>query len=113
MTHSYLLQPGHWQIHGHWLDRNESPIPLTGTSLVKWKREQWFTIVTEFTIGQRYSAVKAVRPLRVQQFLQRGEPPQRTASPRRRKRCDPAEFLLALAKLYPKGQLYPKGLRTG
>ena len=52
MTHSFLLQPGSWLIDGHWLKRNDHPIPVTGSSLITWKQEQWFTIVTELTIGQ-------------------------------------------------------------
>lgn len=52
LTHSFLLQPGNWQINGHWLEHNEQPIPVTGTSIVTWKQERWFTIATELIIGQ-------------------------------------------------------------
>lgn len=52
MTHSFLLQSGNWRINGHWLEQNEQPIPVTGKSIITWKQERWFTIVTELNIGQ-------------------------------------------------------------
>ena len=51
MTHTFLLQPGNWSVNGHWLHHNENPIPLSGHSMVTWKQEQWFSIVTRLTIG--------------------------------------------------------------
>ena len=52
MAHSFLLKPGNWRLNGHWLEQNENPIPLLGNSLITWKQDQWFTIVTKLTIAQ-------------------------------------------------------------
>jgi hypothetical protein len=46
VAHSFLLEAGYWIIHGHWLEREEPPIPMKGKTLVAW-REDWFTMVTK------------------------------------------------------------------
>ena len=46
MAHSFLLEAGYWGIQGHWLEREQPPIPVKGKTLVAW-REDWFTMVTK------------------------------------------------------------------
>ena len=46
MTHSFLLEAGYWGMQGHWLEREQAPIPVKGKTLVAW-REDWFTMVTK------------------------------------------------------------------
>ncbi len=42
-------------MEGHWLERNQSPQPLKGRTLIVWQREDWFTMVTKivFPDGDR------------------------------------------------------------
>jgi len=46
VAHSFLLEAGYWGIQGHWLEREQPPIPVKGKTLVAW-REDWFTMVTK------------------------------------------------------------------
>lgn len=57
MTHSFLLEAGYWIIQGHWLEREQPPIPLKGKTLVAW-RDDWFTMVTKLIFpGQERSEI--------------------------------------------------------
>lgn len=47
MAHSFLMQAGRWTIEGSWLDRNQTPIPVKGRTLVAWSNANWFTMVTK------------------------------------------------------------------
>lgn len=47
MAHSFLLEAGRWTLEGHWLERNEPPMLVTGKTLIAWSQENWFTMVTK------------------------------------------------------------------
>ncbi|MCY7322354.1 MAG: hypothetical protein LH660_11280 [Phormidesmis sp. CAN_BIN36] len=47
MTHTFLIQPGRWTLHGCWLERHGLPITVKGKTLVVWSRDDWFTMVTK------------------------------------------------------------------
>ncbi|MEL6776172.1 MAG: hypothetical protein AAFO06_02875 [Cyanobacteria bacterium J06597_16] len=47
MTHSFLLEPGRWTLHGNWLTRDALPTPVKGKLLVAWKQDNCFMIATK------------------------------------------------------------------
>ncbi len=47
MTHTFLIEPGRWTLHGSWLERHGLPITVKGKTLVAWSRDDWFTMVTK------------------------------------------------------------------
>ncbi|GBF81061.1 hypothetical protein [Aphanothece sacrum] len=47
MAHSFLMEVGRWTIEGHWLERNEMPLPVKGRTIVAWSQDNWFTMVTK------------------------------------------------------------------
>ena len=49
MAHSFLIDPGFWNVTGHWLKSNTAPISLAGTIQTTWKQENWFKITTKLT----------------------------------------------------------------
>jgi hypothetical protein len=49
MTHSFLVESGHWNLNGYWLRPNLTPIPLQGEVQIVWKRDNWFKMTTDLT----------------------------------------------------------------
>ena len=47
MSHSFLIESGSWIIQGHWLDNNQSSIPVTGGTIISWQDANWFTTKTK------------------------------------------------------------------
>lgn len=47
MTHTFLVEEGRWVLQGNWLERQGMPIPVKGKTLIKWVRDDWFTMVTK------------------------------------------------------------------
>jgi len=53
--HTFLLEPGRWNLQGSWLERNGMPIGVKGQTLVAWSKDNWFTMATKliFPGGER------------------------------------------------------------
>ncbi|MEL6928035.1 MAG: hypothetical protein AAFO95_05335 [Cyanobacteria bacterium J06600_6] len=49
MAHSFLVEASYWNITGHWLKPNVTPIPIQGGIKIAWKRANWFKLTTSFT----------------------------------------------------------------
>ena len=49
MAHSFLIEPGYWQIDGYWLKPDLDPIALRGGMQTTWKRTNWFKITTSLS----------------------------------------------------------------
>ncbi len=47
MEHTFLMESGKWSLSGHWLERDQTVIPIEGKTIVAWSRENWFTMVTK------------------------------------------------------------------
>jgi hypothetical protein len=41
------MEPGRWNLHGNWLERNQEEITVKGQTLIAWGQENWFTMVTK------------------------------------------------------------------
>ncbi|MGB3298934.1 MAG: hypothetical protein WBA76_11735 [Phormidesmis sp.] len=52
MTHSFLLEPGRWTLHGNWLTRDALPVPIKGKILVAWKQDGCFSLVTKLSFAK-------------------------------------------------------------
>lgn len=52
LNHSFLMEAGRWIIDGHWIERDEPPIPVKGGTIVAWNQDNWFTIVTKLIFPQ-------------------------------------------------------------
>ncbi|WP_319419684.1 hypothetical protein [Pleurocapsa sp. FMAR1] len=46
MAHSFLVDAGYWNVKGHWLKPNLTPITLEGDIQIAWKRANWFKMTT-------------------------------------------------------------------
>lgn len=49
MEHTFLIEPGRWRLHGHWLERDTPPLAIRGGVLIAWSRDNWFTMVMKMT----------------------------------------------------------------
>ena len=47
MAHSFLMEGGKWSIEGYWIDKGENPIKIKGRTLIVWKPDNWFNMVTK------------------------------------------------------------------
>ncbi len=43
MTHTFLLQPGNWNLQGLWCERKQKPIPIQGEVVLSWHQNNWFS----------------------------------------------------------------------
>ena len=59
MAHSFLIEPGYWQIDGYWLKPDLAPTALHGGMQTTWKRANWFKITTSLTCEDE-SATKII-----------------------------------------------------
>ncbi len=46
MTHTFLLEPGRWILHGSWVEKSGMTIPVEGRIMTTWK-DDWFTMATK------------------------------------------------------------------
>lgn len=49
MAHSFLVEPGYWNVDGYWLKPNLPPISIKGGIQTIWKRANWFKMTTSLT----------------------------------------------------------------
>lgn len=49
VAHSFLVESGFWNVTGHWLKPNSTPITLEGNIQIKWKQANWFKMTTTLT----------------------------------------------------------------
>lgn len=61
MTHRFLLEPGSWSFDGYWLAKNEIPSSVRGRSVITWKQQNWFTMVTKLVLGDNYQEEIALK----------------------------------------------------
>ncbi|MEM6427146.1 MAG: hypothetical protein AAGF66_09910 [Cyanobacteria bacterium P01_H01_bin.119] len=59
MVHSFLIEPGRWTLHGNWLERDAMPLAVKGKTLIVWKSDNWFTMVTKLTFPSEDLAMPA------------------------------------------------------
>ena len=59
MAHSFLIDPGYWNVSGYWLKPNLAPIVLEGGIQTTWKRANWFKVTTSLTCKDE-SATKII-----------------------------------------------------
>ncbi len=52
MEHTFFMEEGKWSLSGHWLERDQPPIPIEGKTIVVWSRENWFTMVTKLVFPE-------------------------------------------------------------
>ncbi|NJL90208.1 MAG: hypothetical protein HC916_10765 [Coleofasciculaceae cyanobacterium SM2_1_6] len=52
MEHTFFMEAGKWSLSGHWLERDQPPIPIEGKTIVAWSRENWFTMVTKLVFPE-------------------------------------------------------------
>ncbi len=45
-SHTFLLEPGTWLLHGNAIEQQSAPIDVKGKILVSWNRDEWFTMAT-------------------------------------------------------------------
>lgn len=63
MVHTFLIDPGAWNLDGSWLERRRLSTPLKGEIIVSWSRDDWFTTLTklvfpEVDLGTERPAIK-------------------------------------------------------
>ena len=46
VAHTFLLEPGRWILQGSWLEGDGVPIAVKGQTIVAWRHDDWFTMVT-------------------------------------------------------------------
>lgn len=61
MTHRFLLEPGSWSFDGYWLAKNEIPSSVRGRSVITWKQENWFTMVSKLVLDNNYQEEIALK----------------------------------------------------
>ncbi|PSF38600.1 hypothetical protein C7H19_03580 [Aphanothece hegewaldii CCALA 016] len=52
MSHTFLLEAGRWTIEGNWVERNQSPLPCKGRTIIAWTNDNWFTMVTKLSFSR-------------------------------------------------------------
>jgi hypothetical protein len=61
MAHTFLVQAGRWHLAGVWLERQKPPIAVAGKTIVRWAKDNWFTIDTNLTFGDRPEIITAAK----------------------------------------------------
>ena len=51
MTHSFLLESAKWIVEGQYHQKDQKSVAIRGFMTISWKREYWFKMVTQLSIG--------------------------------------------------------------
>ncbi len=49
MSHTFLLEPGRWNLAGNYIERKSEPVKVNGRILVTWTKDDWFQMAIKLT----------------------------------------------------------------
>ena len=52
MNHLFLVKSAQWTVNGHLFDKNKDFKQVKGLITVSWKREKWFDMKTQLSLGK-------------------------------------------------------------
>jgi hypothetical protein len=55
VAHTFLIDSGRWILEGNWLERDSSPIPVKGKTIVDWSQNDWFVLATKLVFPQNFN----------------------------------------------------------
>ncbi len=51
MSHSFLIQPGQWQVSGHVIDQAGAATSILGTWHISWTQDDWFQMTAQLGLS--------------------------------------------------------------